>query len=108
MATYRYLVITKPVPGQEDEYNRWYTERHLPDVVAVPGMVAAQRFRVTGESNLPGSYLAIYELETNDPAAVLAEVNARAGTDAMPLSPALDLANVTVALLEPITGRVVK
>ena len=37
MATYRYLVITKPVPGQEDEYNRWYTERHLPDVVAVIG-----------------------------------------------------------------------
>ena len=103
-----YLVITNPVPGQEAEYNRWYTERHLPDVVAVPGMVAAQRLRVTGESNLPGSYVAIYELETDDPSAVLAEVNARAGTNAMPLSPALDIARVTVALLEPITGRIAK
>ncbi len=108
MATYRYLVITNPVPGREDEYNRWYTERHLPDVVAVPGMVAAQRFRVTGESNLPGAYAAVYEIETDDPAAVLAEVERRAGTDVMPLSPALDIANVTAALLEPITSRVVK
>ena len=38
----------------------------------------------------------------------LAEVERRAGTDVMPLSPALDIANVTAALLEPIASRVVK
>lgn len=106
MAKYRYLVITRPVAGQEAEYNRWYSEQHLHDVIRVPGFVAAQRFAVAGESNLPGSYVAIYEMETDDPQAALAEVEARAGSPAMPISPALDIANVTVALLAPITPRV--
>ena len=70
-----------------------------------PGFIGARRFKVSGESQLPGRYVAIYELECTDPGAVLASLNARAGTPDMPISPALDVANVTIALLEPLTER---
>lgn len=36
------LVQTNSVAGREDEFNRWYSETHLADVLAVPGGVRAQ------------------------------------------------------------------
>jgi len=42
------MVYTDPASLEQDtEYNRWYTEEHLPDVTSVPGYVAASRYRVT-------------------------------------------------------------
>ena len=103
MASYKYLVITRPVAGREAEFNRWYDGQHLPDVLKVPGFVAAQRFKVSGDTTLPGSYVAIYEMETDDPGATLAELNRRAGTPAMALSDALDFATVSATLLAPLS-----
>ncbi len=105
MAHYQFLVVSNPVAGREDEFNEWYDRQHLHDVLRVPGFVGARRFKVSGESRLPGNYVAIYELECADPGAVLASLNARAGTSDMPISPALDVANVTIALLTPLTER---
>ena len=99
---YQFLVISNPVAGREAEYNEWYDRQHVHDVLRVPGFVAAQRFKVSGESTLPGRYVAIYEMETDDPAAALAELNARAGQSIMPISDALDIASVSVALLAPV------
>ena len=45
MPRYNLIVLTNPVDGREDEYNDWYTNVHLDDVLKVPGVVAAQRFR---------------------------------------------------------------
>jgi hypothetical protein len=56
------IVLTDPVPGQEDEYNEWYTGTHLREVVSTPGFVAAQRFKLV-HGNSPHSYLAIYEVD---------------------------------------------
>jgi len=102
MAHYKFLVITRPVPGKEAAYNDWYDHRHIPDVLKVPGFVSAQRFKASGETALPGPYVAIYELETSDPSAALAELTARAGTSQMPLSDALDMTSVSATLLEPL------
>jgi hypothetical protein len=41
------LVFSNPVPGMEDEFNEWYSDRHVHEIVRVPGYVSAQRFRVT-------------------------------------------------------------
>jgi hypothetical protein len=70
-------------PAREDEFNRWYSEIHLPEIRAVPGFVAARRYRV----HTPGAvedpsgqpYLAIYEIEADDLTAPLAQLRARAG-----------------------------
>jgi hypothetical protein len=47
-------------PADDEEFNRWYDEEHVPEKLATPGFISARRFRVhSGESR----YLVIYELE---------------------------------------------
>jgi hypothetical protein len=105
------VVVTSPMPGREDEYNQWYDEQHLPDVLRVPGFTAAQRFKLLSHSpgSLPGDYLAIYEFEPmapiDDPRAVFAALAQATASGQMPISPAMDLARTTASVFAPITGR---
>lgn len=59
------VVMTNAEPGRDAEYNDWYTNRHLTDVLALEGFVAAQRFELA-ETDPPQEhtyrYLAIYEV----------------------------------------------
>ncbi|MFN8556735.1 MAG: DUF4286 family protein [Dehalococcoidia bacterium] len=77
------LVYANCPADQEEAFNRWYDDIHLPDVLAVPGFAAAQRFRLSswGRSRRPWArdgrfavarYLAIYEVESDDVAGALA------------------------------------
>ena len=97
MATHRLIVFTEPTPGKEDEYNRWYDEVHLGEVVAIDGFVGAQRFALSGaqiaevEDKTPGRYLAIYEIEADSVESALDKLNAGAAT--MQMSDALDTNN---------------
>ena len=50
-------------PAIEDEFNEWYNMEHMPLLDAVPGVIAARRFRSL--SGLP-RYVAIYHLESPD------------------------------------------
>jgi hypothetical protein len=63
-------------PAREDEFNRWYDEVHLPDLLSVPGIVAARRYRVAPARGAEPSsqYLAVYEIEAENPEAVLQSV----------------------------------
>lgn len=84
-----FVVLTNAKEGQDDEFNTWYTDQHVPDVTAIPGIVSAQRFELS-EAQLrpdaPYKYCALYEIETDDLEGVIAELRARAGTEAMPLT----------------------
>ena len=52
---------------REDEFNKWYDEVHVPDVVATPGFVKASRYMSEELGSYEGGkYLAIYEIETDD------------------------------------------
>jgi hypothetical protein len=63
----------------EDEFNRWYREEHLPDICAIPGFVGARRFRVRQQRSgaAVAGYLAVYELDSDDLEATVAEMSAR-------------------------------
>ena len=50
----------------------------------------------------PHRYLAIYEIETDDIAAVLAEFGKRPGTELMPLSDALDISTAQIGFWQPL------
>jgi hypothetical protein len=59
-----YLVLSDPHPGQDGEFNRWYIDEHMPEVLsALPGLAYAQRFRRMDADarsrQLPG-YMTIY------------------------------------------------
>lgn len=109
MGKYNLIALTNPLPGQDEAFNDWYTNVHLDDVLKLPGVVAAQRFRMSDTQHRPGpfefSYMAVYEIEIDDIKETLSALKAVSGTDAMPLSPALSPDRM-VWILEPITGRV--
>lgn len=97
----RYLVLTNPADGEDEAFNAWYDDRHLGDVLAIPGFVAAQRFRIAPETagkESPWRYLAVFELSRETAAEAMSEMQARAGTDLMPISPALDGSGVYAQL----------
>jgi len=49
--------------GAEEEFNRWYNDTHLPEVLACPGFISATRYECTqGQPR----YLAIYDLESDE------------------------------------------
>jgi hypothetical protein len=108
MGKYRLIVFTEPVAGREAEFNDWYNNQHLSDVVAVPGFVAGQRFRLVQPcgGEFKQRYLAIYEIESEDYAGAVQEMMSRAGTPAMVVSEALDSDNVALAVFEECSARV--
>ena len=54
-------------PAREDEFNAWYNDIHIPDMLKIPGMVQATRWE---NAYPPGNdrrrYIAVYEAETDD------------------------------------------
>jgi hypothetical protein len=102
MGRFVFVVQTDPTPGRDREYNEWYDGIHLKEVCSFPGFTGARRFRlVDGEGK--HKYLALYELETDDPQRDLAALTAAAGTDKVQMTDALDLSNVSTALFEQIS-----
>jgi hypothetical protein len=91
------FVYTEPASAEvEDEYNRWYDEQHLPEVCAWPGVTGARRYRLDRAS--PGArrstaarYLAIYDLDCDDPRALLRDLQAAAGDGRLSMSDALQV-----------------
>jgi hypothetical protein len=74
-------------PAREQEFNDWYGSKHLPAVLAVPGIVAARRYRARDQD----SYLAIYELDSDDLAGTVNELRARSASGQVPMSDVLQL-----------------
>jgi hypothetical protein len=66
MARYSFFVFSRCTdPAREEEFNRWYTHVHLPDLRGARGLVAARR-GVNTDPSSPARYVAIYEFETDD------------------------------------------
>ncbi len=53
-------------PAKEKEFNDWYDNIHLPDVIETPGFIGATRYENTAPQEGEPKYLAIYEIETDD------------------------------------------
>jgi hypothetical protein len=91
MGKFVMVVASSALPGRDDEYNTWYDGEHLRDICALPGVISGRRFNaVPSPSPLPGQYLALYEIETDDVGTLLAEMGRRAAAGGMAVSDALD------------------
>ncbi|MDR3417182.1 MAG: hypothetical protein P4L83_13440 [Nevskia sp.] len=107
---YKLMVLSQPVAGREDEYHRWYEDAHMRQMLALPGVKSAQRFRLArglGERHT-WPYLAIYEVETDDIDGVLQELSRRAGGEHLVISDALAKDSVYAAVYEALAPAVVK
>ena len=96
MSRYQYVILSQAVEGRLEEFEKWYDEVHLRDVLKIAGVIGARRLRIVGQKTLKGMVaapwcsLAIYEMETDDPVGVTRAIAKAAHTDAMPVSDALE------------------
>jgi hypothetical protein len=102
MAKHMLVVFTNPVEGQEEKYNTWYDETHVPDLLRIPGVTSARRLELAAVqiAELPApehKYLALYEID-GDPGAVMEELNRGVGSGEIALSDALDSAGIKVSV----------
>jgi hypothetical protein len=107
-----FLVLTNPVQGQDEAFNTWYDTQHVPEVLDVPGVVAAQRYdlsevTVPEDEDLPAQlpppthrYLVIYELD-RDPDTVMSEFLKRVMAGKMTLHETLDLGTISLTGWKP-------
>lgn len=69
MAKFKLIALASPVAGKEEEFHDWYQNKHLPQIIGLPGGVGAQRYKLVAK--LMGSdeneWLAIYDIECDDP-----------------------------------------
>lgn len=82
------LALVNPVEGQDEAFRPWYWETHIPEVLRLPGFVAAQRYRAATEApaSVSHQYATIYEVEGSAASAMGVLFGAGLG-----MSPDLDL-----------------
>jgi hypothetical protein len=97
------MVSAAAKPGREAEFNDFYDRQHIPDVLKSPGFVRCRRLRALGEAGPAGKYVALYEIESDDPEAVISRLYRLLGTDSLPPNPATDRSQTKVTLYEVIS-----
>ncbi|MCZ9881959.1 DUF4286 family protein [Arthrobacter sp. B2a2-09] len=83
------LALVNPVEGQDEAFRPWYWETHIPEVLGLPGFVAAQRYRAATEAPASHQYATIYEVEGSAASALGLLFGAGLG-----MSPDLDLSTM--------------
>ena len=72
---HKMVVLAKAKAGQVDALAKWYDEQHMNDLLAVPGLVTAERHKIIPIKRPEGApewdFMLIYELEGQDPMVVL-------------------------------------
>jgi hypothetical protein len=64
---YLQIVFTSPSVDSETEFNAWYDNVHVPQVLEMPGFLSGQRFRLIDSDTSEGPrYLAAYQIESDD------------------------------------------
>jgi hypothetical protein len=106
--TTMYLVFSNPTDGKEDEFNEWYDNVHVREVLATPGMVSAQRYalRDTEMSRTAGfdvthKYLCAYEMD-DDPDVVMGRITEKYMAGEMQMHEALDLTTAYFTFWSPV------
>ncbi|MFF0817139.1 hypothetical protein ACFYVR_18550 [Rhodococcus sp. NPDC003318] len=91
------LAYVQPTsPADEAEFNHWYDEVHIPQLIdRVPGVHAARRFQFAsdqfeGTSPPAHGYLTLYEIDANDVAGTIAEIGKAMTDGSLELTTTLD------------------
>lgn len=104
-----FIALTNPVEGKDAEYNDWYTNTHLDEVVAVKGFISARRYKLAQAQYIkdqPFQYVAIYEVESGKGQEIID--NLTGAIDKMTVLPVIDMDKGTGFLVESICDTVVR
>ncbi len=64
------VVMMEVDPADDEVFNKWYNEEHLPERMSIPGYISARRFMLDpddGQANNVMRYLCIWEMEDDSP-----------------------------------------
>ena len=68
-----YIALANPTSeGVTDKFNQWYDDVHMKEVLALPGVKSARRFKFADAQVMPGDdamgyrFLAVYEVDVDD------------------------------------------
>ena len=108
MAKLKLIALSTPVAGKEEEFHDWYQNTHLPQIVALPGGQGAQRYKLVAKvaGADTNQYLAIYDIECDDPMAFLAAVGQASAEGRLTKTQANDMGTVYTGLFEEFGERV--
>jgi hypothetical protein len=92
------IVFSNPLDGRDDEFNDWYDNVHVPDLLAIPGMVSAQRYglkdaqiyHMEGGAAPEHRYAIIYEME-GDVDAILNKIQEGVAAGRITMADCLDM-----------------
>ena len=73
------VMVNNTEPSKEDEFNKWYNETHIPDIVGTGIYYTATRYENTDPKPGEAKYLAIYETDHEDPIAAFTEMQKHTG-----------------------------
>ncbi len=59
-------------PARDGEFNEWYENVHLQDVLSIPGIMRVSRYEDSNAAEGRGRFLALYEIETEDVLQIMA------------------------------------
>lgn len=100
MAFYLLQVSSRAIDGRDDDYDQWYGDVHVGEVLGVPGFKACQRYKKLGTDHASFSeFVAMYEVETDNPVGLLGALNAAAAD--MRMTDAIDIPSVRFEFLFP-------
>ena len=97
-----YTVRSNPIAGRETDFNNWYSNTHLPEVMKIDGFLSAKRFKLAGVQVVKAQahgYMAIYEIDSGDVQGTLQ--NLRDATW-LNMGDSIDLASLDISIFQSI------
>jgi hypothetical protein len=92
MSKHLMIVYSNAKPGRDAEYMDWYKNVHIGEICQIPAVKNGHMYEAipASPSKPSTTYVAAYELETEDPMAVLAEIGRRGQAGEFNMSDAVD------------------
>ena len=102
MTKFVMVVYSSAKPGREAEYLDWYENVHLGDICSIPGVNSGRFFEASPVSPAKpaATYLAVYELDVEDPAVILQGMAQAHQSGRMRASDALDLTSAQISFFK--------
>ena len=60
------IVASESTPEKEDEFNHWYTGKHVPMMFGSKAIKKAARYQLLDTSSDNAKYIAVYEFDNED------------------------------------------
>lgn len=108
MSTFVLMALSNPAAGlSDDEVAQWYDGEHIPQIRgAIPGVGEVRRYKAAGAQPTPdGSagyrYLTVYEIEADEPGAIVAALGSGVASGAVKQGAVLDPVSTVLGVYGP-------